>query len=109
MTKRFNYYYMEQQKEYLFLDCQFEKITKEIEDETKALFSMVYLMLECDVYLDLKTPNYLNINYINLVLNLGRNLKQSGRKLKIANSPLSFSRFVQRFKLDKLVLLQGYS
>lgn len=100
---------MEQKAEFLFLECQFEKITKEIEDETQAVFSMIFLMLDCDVQLDLKTPKYLNLTYINLIQNFGRTLKQANRRLFVVNSPLSLNRFLQRFKLDRSILVENYS
>ncbi|MEM7181274.1 MAG: hypothetical protein AAF518_10200 [Spirochaetota bacterium] len=105
-NNRFNYYYLEYKTYFLDVFCLFDSLQPKIERETEAIFSMFVLALKTNIRIHLDRPKFLETHFIDLILKLGRDLRESNRSLIVVGAPESFKRYLKKFEMDKMILLQ---
>lgn len=103
---RFNYFYLEYKTYFIDVFCLFDTLEQDIEKETEAIFTMFVLALKTNIRIHLDRPKFLQSKMIDLILKLGRDLRESNRSLVIVGASEAFIRYLRRFSMDKMILIQ---
>ena len=102
----FQFYHTEHTAYFIDVSCQFQKLTPEVITETKGLFSMLALALQYNIRLNLDNLFFIDSTYTHLLMEFARDLRASNRSLILKGVPISIVRYMERFGMVKLCLLQ---
>lgn len=67
---------------------------------------MLILALKLNIRLHLKNLNYIDLEYINIILDFARDLREHDRTLIVSGAPLPLIRFLEKFHFDTILLIQ---
>lgn len=104
MSDKFRYFYVEQKsEESVGVQCLFETITPDVEEEANSIFSVLSHGTKFNIHVYLKRPIYLTSHFIISITTLARQLRKKERELSISGAPESLTHYLERFSMEDLV------
>ena len=107
MAEKFEHFYLEQKSEStVMVHCLSDTITEEVEEEANSIFSVLLRGTDFNVHIPLDRPQYLNQDFVMMLVGLAQHLKEAGRNITFSGVPESLARYLERFNLNSYIKIK---